>query len=231
MKVQVSVTLPPQAPGSVPRVDVADPLIKHAPLPPLVKVKLCVVAPPQATVIVGAAANSACAAGCTTMVLVLVIVLWQASVNVHVSVTFPPQAPGSVPNVDVADPEMRHAPLPPLVNVSEDVVAPPQATVIVPAAANSACAAGCTTIVLVRVMVCPQCVVVHVSVTLPPHAPGSVPRLEVTDPLTRHAPLPPLVKVKLCVVAPPQATVIVPAAANSGAAAGLITIVLVLVIV
>ena len=72
---------------------------------------------------------------------------------------------------------------------------------------------------------------VHVSVTLPPHAPGSVPRLEFTDPLTRQAPLPPLVKVKLCVVAPPQATVIVPAAANSGAGAGLTTIVLVLVIV
>ena len=58
-----------------------------------------------------------------------------------------------MPNVDVADPEMRHAPLPPLVNVSEDVVAPPQATVIVPVAANSGIAAGCTTIVLVLVIV------------------------------------------------------------------------------
>ena len=143
----------------------------------------------------------------------------------------PPQAPGSVPRVEVTDPEMRHASLPPLVKVSEDVTAPPQATVIVPAAANSGAAAGDTTIVLVLVMVCPQCVVVHVSVTLPPHAPGIVPRVEFTDPLTRHAPLPPLVKVKLCVVAPPHATVMVPAAANSGAAAGLTTIVLVLVIV
>ena len=72
---------------------------------------------------------------------------------------------------------------------------------------------------------------VHVSVTLPPQAPGRVPRVEFTDPLTRHAPLPPLVKVKLCVVAPPQATVIVGAAANSGAGAGDTTIVLVLVMV
>ena len=64
---------------------------------------------------------------------------------------------------------------------------------IVPAAANAGGAAASTTIVLVLVMVCPQCVVVHVSVTFPPHTPGSVPRLEFTDPLTRHAPLPPLV--------------------------------------
>ena len=72
---------------------------------------------------------------------------------------------------------------------------------------------------------------VHVSVTLPPHAPGSVPRVDVTDPLTRQAPLPPLVKVSEDVVAPPQATVIVPAAAKTGGAAASTTIVLVLVIV
>ena len=142
---------------------------------------------------VGAAANSGAAAGDTTIVLVLVIVLWQASVNVHVSVTLPPHTPGSVLRLDAADPLIKQAPLPPLVNVSDDVVAPPQATVIVPAAANSGAAAGCTTMVLVLVMVCPQYVVVHVSVTLPPHTPGSVPRLEFTDPLIRQAPLPPLV--------------------------------------
>ena len=150
---------------------------------------------------------------------------------VHVSVTLPPHTPGSVPRVDVADPEIRHAPLPPLVNVSEDVVAPPQATVIVPAAANSGAGAGCTTMVLVLVMVCPHTVAVHVSVTLPPHTPGSVPNVDVADPLIKHAPLPPLVKVSEDVVAPPQATVIVPAAANSACAAGDTTIVLVLVIV
>ena len=72
---------------------------------------------------------------------------------VHVSVTFPPQAPGSVPRVEFTEPLTRHAPLPPLVNVSEDVTAPPQATVIVPAAANSGAGAGFTTIVLVLVIV------------------------------------------------------------------------------
>ena len=151
--VHVSVTFPPHTPGSVPRVDVTDPLTRHAPLPPLVKVSDDVVAPPQATVMVPAAAKAGAGAGFTTIVLVLVIVLPQASVNVHDSVTLPPHTPGSVPRVDVADPEIRHAPLPPLVNVSEDVAAPPQATVIVPAAANSAAGAGDTTIVLVLVMV------------------------------------------------------------------------------
>src|SRR6188474_1548038 len=179
---------------------------------------------------VPAAAKVGAAAGCTTIVLVLVMVC-PHTVAVHVSVTLPPHTPGSVPNVDVADPLNKQPPSRPLVYVSEDVTAPPQATVIVPAAANVGVAAGDTTMVLVLVMVCPQCVVVHVSVTFPPQAPGIVPRLEFTDPLTKQAPLPPLVKVKLCVVAPPQATVMVGAAANSGAAAGDTTIVLVLVIV
>jgi hypothetical protein len=55
------------------------------------------------------------AAGLTVIVLVCVIVLAHASVNVHVSVTFPPQGPGRVPSVDVTDPVIRQAPLPPLV--------------------------------------------------------------------------------------------------------------------
>ena len=191
--VHVSVTFPPQAPGSVPRLEFTDPLTKQAPLPPLVKVNLCVVAPPQATVMVGAAANSGAAAGDTTIVLVLVIVLWQASVNVHVSVTLPPHTPGSVLRLDAADPLIKQAPLPPLVNVNDDVTAPPHATVIVPAAANSACAAGLTTMVLVLVIVCPHTVAVHVSVTLPPHTPGSVPRVDVADPLNKQSPERPLV--------------------------------------
>ena len=112
--VHVSVTLPPQAPGRVPRVEFTDPLTRHAPLPPLVKVKLCVVAPPQATVMVGAAANSGAGAGDTTIVLVLVMVC-PHTVAVHVSVTLPPHTPGSVPNVDVADPLNRQPPSRPLV--------------------------------------------------------------------------------------------------------------------
>ena len=77
--------------------------------------------------------------------------------------------------------------------VNEDVTAPPQATVIVPAAANSGAAAGLTTIVLVLVIVCPHTVAVHVSVTLPPHTPGSVPNVDVADPLNKQPPSRPLV--------------------------------------
>ena len=45
------------------------------------------------------------------IVLVCVIVLLQPSVNVQVSVTGPPQAPGRVLNVDVTVPLIRQVPL------------------------------------------------------------------------------------------------------------------------
>ena len=60
-------------------------------------------------------ANTAGAAGLTVMTLVCVMVLLHASVNVQVSVTVPPQGPGSVPSVEVTDPLIRQEPLPPLV--------------------------------------------------------------------------------------------------------------------
>ena len=63
----------------------------------------------------GAAANTTTGAGLTVMILVCVIVLLQASVNVHVSVTGPPQGPGNVPSVDVTVPLIKHVPLPPFV--------------------------------------------------------------------------------------------------------------------
>ena len=63
----------------------------------------------------GAAANTAIGAGSTVIVLVCVIVLPHASVNVQVSVTFPPQGPGSALSVDVTVPLIRHVPLAPLV--------------------------------------------------------------------------------------------------------------------
>ena len=118
----------------------------------------------------------------------------QLSVKFHVSVNVP-QIPSPPEITDMAEPLIKQAPLPPLVKVNgEETGGVPQTCdVIFPAAANSAAGAGDTTIVLVLVMVCPQYVVVHVSVTLPPQAPGSVPRLEFTDALTRQAPLPPLV--------------------------------------
>ncbi len=68
-------------------------------------------AAPHATVIGGAAANTATGAGSTVIVLVCVIVLLHASVKVHVSVTGPPHAPGSALNVDVTVPLIKQVPL------------------------------------------------------------------------------------------------------------------------
>ena len=62
----------------------------------------------------GAAANTATGAGLTVIVLDAVIVLPQASVAVHVSVTVPPHAPGAAVCVDVALPLIKHVPLVPL---------------------------------------------------------------------------------------------------------------------
>ena len=59
----------------------------------------------------GAAANTAIGAGLTVMILVCVIVLAHASVNVQVSVTFPPHGPGSALNVEVTVPLIKHVPL------------------------------------------------------------------------------------------------------------------------
>ena len=62
------------------------------------------------------------------------------------------------------------------------------------AAANTATGAGLTVIVLVCVIVLAHASVnVHVSVTGPPHGPGRALNVEVTDPLIKHVPLPPLV--------------------------------------
>ena len=63
----------------------------------------------------GAAANTAGGAGSTVIVLDWLIVLPHASVNVQLSVTGPPHAPGGALSVDVTLPLIRHAPLPPLV--------------------------------------------------------------------------------------------------------------------
>ena len=111
VNVHVSVTSPPHAPGSALNVDVTVPLIWHVPVNPFVYVRSDVTAAPQATVIGGAAAKAATGAGVTVMTLVCVIVLAHASVNVQVSVTGPPHAPGSVLNVDVTVPLIRHVPV------------------------------------------------------------------------------------------------------------------------
>ena len=59
----------------------------------------------------GGDVNVGAAAGLTVIVLVAVIVLPQASVAVHVSVTGPPHGPGSALNVDVTVPLIKHDPL------------------------------------------------------------------------------------------------------------------------
>ena len=65
-------------------------------------------------ILVGGEVNVAAAAGLTVIVLLAVIVLPQASVAVHVSVTLPPHAPGAAVCVDVAVPLIKHDPLAPL---------------------------------------------------------------------------------------------------------------------
>ena len=55
--------------------------------------------------------NTAGGAGLTVIVLVCVIVRLQASVNVQLSVTGPPQGPGKVLKVDVTVPLIRQVPL------------------------------------------------------------------------------------------------------------------------
>ena len=69
---------------------------------------------PQATVIfVGGVVNVGAAAGVTVIVLDAVIVLPQASVALHVSVTAPPHGPGAAVCVDVAVPLIKQVPEPP----------------------------------------------------------------------------------------------------------------------
>ena len=113
---QVSVTVPPQGPGAAVCVDVADPLIKQVPEPPLLYANgLTAGIAPQATVVLaGGVVNVGAGAGLTVIVLDAVIVLPHASVAVHVSVIVPPQGPGAAVCVDVADPLINQLPEAPL---------------------------------------------------------------------------------------------------------------------
>ena len=135
--VQVSVTVPPHAPGVTVNVDGFEvPLIKHPPSNPFVKgIVLGAGTPPQATVMSASAVIVGNAAGFTCIILDLVIVFPQ-TIAVHVSVTSPPQAAGIALNVDVADPLIAHASVKPLEYASELVVTTPQFTVIADTFAN-----------------------------------------------------------------------------------------------
>ena len=177
--VHVCVTVPPQAPGVVVKVDTFDvPLTKHAPLNPLVNGNVIAAGkPPHATVMSAGAVIVGNAAGDTVITLDTdANALPHESVAVHVCVTVPPQAPGVVVKVDTLDvPLTKHSPLNPLVN--GNVLAagkPPHATVTSAGAVIVGSAAGDTVITLdtdAKGLPHPS-VAVHVSVTVPPQAFG-----------------------------------------------------------
>ena len=165
-------------------------------------------------------------------------VLPQMSVAVQVSVTFPLQFPATVvENVDELEfPSSKQPPLNPLVNgIVLEAGNAPQVTVISPGATIVGNTAGLTVIVLdTGAKSLPQMsVAVHVSVTVPPQAPGVVVNVDGLEvPLIKHPALNPLLKDKaLGVNNEPQATVVFAGAVIVGKAAGLIVIVLVFVIV
>ena len=75
--------------------------------------------------------------------------------------------------------------------------------------------------ILDAVIMVPQTVAVHVSVTSPPHAPGMVLRVDVAIPWILQSPGNPLSYASSWVVAPPHETLISATAANEGVVAGL----------
>jgi len=128
-------------------------------------------------------------------------------------------------------PVIKHPPVSPFVNVI--VLGPgtaPQSTVIGPGAVIVGSAAADTVIVLdTDASALPQSsVAVHVSVTVPPHAPGVEVKVDGFDvPVIRHPPDNPFVNVS--VLGPgtaPQSTVIGPGAVIVGNAAGLTVMIL-----
>ena len=228
--VHVSVTVPPQASGVAENVDRSEvPLIRQPPLKPLVKaIVLAAGNDPHATVVLARGVIVGNVAGLTVMVRDTgVRALPQASVAVHVSVTVPPQAPGVAENVDRSEvPLIRQPPDKPLVKAI--VLAAgndPHATVVLARAVIVGNVAGLTVIVLdTGVRALPHAsVAVHVSVTVPPQAPGvaeNVDRSEV--PLIRQPPDKPLVNdIVLDAGSDPHATVVLARAVIVGNVAGL----------
>jgi hypothetical protein len=233
--VQVSVTVPPQVEGAVVKVEGFEvPLIAQLPLNPLEKdLVLGAGIDPQATVIFAGAVIVGKAAGLTVIVLETgAKALPQESVAVQVSVTVPPQAEESVENVDGFEvPLIKHPALNPLEN--EIVLGAgnePQAADVAGGAVIVGKAAGLTVIVLeTGAKALPQeSVAVHVSVTVPPQAPGVVENVERFEvPLIKQPALNPLEnEIVLGAGNEPQATVVVAGAVIVGKAAGLTVIVL-----
>jgi hypothetical protein len=155
--VQVSVAIPPQAPGIINNPEVHNvegfevPDILQLPSIPLLNGSvLGAGSPPQATVISTGAVIVGNVAGLTVMILLTEVnALWQASVAVQVSVTVPPQASGIVDNVEAFEvPDIWQLPSIPLLNGSVLAAgSPPQATVISDGAVIVGNVAGLTVIV------------------------------------------------------------------------------------
>jgi hypothetical protein len=198
--VQVSVTVPPHTPGVALKVLALEvPLIRHPPLSALLKLMVLGAGiPPQATVIGPGAVIVGNAAGLTVINLETEAkVRPQLSIAVQVSVTVPPQAPGSAEKVlGFEVPLIKQSPLRPLVKliVLEAGIAP-QDTDTEPGATIVGKAAGSTVIILeTEAIVLPQTsVAVQVSVKVPPQAPGAALKVDGLElPLMRHPPLKPL---------------------------------------
>ena len=227
--------MPPHAPGVAVKVEGLDvPLIKHPPVNPLLKLMVeDAGTAPQSTVIGPGAVIVGRAAGLTVIVLdTEASVLPHSSVAVQVSVTVPPHAPGVAVKVEGLDvPLIKHPPLNPLLKLMVlDAGTAPHATVTSGRAVIVGRAAGLTVIVLdTDATVLPHSsVAVQVSVTVPPHAPGVVVKVEGLDvPLIKHPPVNPLLNViVLDAGTAPQATVTSGRAVIVGKAAGLTVIVL-----
>jgi len=227
--VQVSVTVPPQAPGVAVNAEKLEfPEIRQPPVNPLLKlIVLGGGTAPHATVMAAGGVMVGRVAGFTVIMRETeAIVLPQVSVAVHVSVTVPPQISGvgvKVEGVDV--PDILQIPVSPLLKLMVLVTGiAPQLTVNGAGAVMTGSAAGLTVIIRdTGVSGLPQAsVAVHVSVTVPPQGPGlavNVDGLEV--PVIRHPPVNPLLKLMVLVAGKaPQSTVIAAGAVIVGSAAG-----------
>ena len=210
------------------------PFIKHVPDNPLLnEIELGEGKPPHVTVISAGADIVGNVAGLTVIVLETeASALPQESVAVHVSVTFPPHEFGVEEKVEGFEvPLIKQPPLNPLEkDIVEGAGKAPQATVILAGAVIVGNAAGLTVIVLeTGAKVLPQLsVAVHVSVTVPPQAPGVAENVDGFDvPLIKQPPLNPLLnRIVLDAGIEPHATVVLAGAVIVGNAAGLTVIVL-----
>ena len=112
---------------------------------------------PQATVTLpGALVKAGAGAASTVIVLLPLIVLWHASINVHVSVKVPPVHTGALPvRTAVTCPLMAQSPVPPLVydTVGTAGTAPQATVTLIGALLKAAIGAGSTVMVLLPLIV------------------------------------------------------------------------------